>query len=48
MRYPAGGFYCALDADSEHEEEKYYVWTPDQVRSLLTDEEYAVLAPHYG
>jgi len=43
-----GGYYSSLDADSEHEEGKFYVWTPDEVRSLLTAEEYAVLAPHYG
>ena len=48
MRAPEGGFYSALDADSEHEEGKFYVWTPDQVKQLLTSEEYAVLAPHYG
>ena len=48
MRAPEGGFYAALDADSEHEEGKFYVWTPDQVKQVLTSEEYAVLAPHYG
>jgi uncharacterized protein YyaL (SSP411 family) len=44
----AGGYYSSLDADSEHEEGKFYVWTPDEVKALLTPEEYAVLAPHYG
>ncbi|HEX8979557.1 MAG TPA: thioredoxin domain-containing protein [Parasulfuritortus sp.] len=48
MRSPEGLFYSALDADSEHEEGKFYVWTPDQVRALLSDEEYAVAAPHWG
>ena len=48
MRDAAGGFYSALDADSEHEEGKFYVWTPEEVRAHLTAEEYAVLAPHYG
>src|SRR5262249_38395542 len=43
-----GGYYSSLDADSEHEEGKFYVWTPDEVRSLVSPEEYAVLAPHYG
>ena len=48
MQSPAGGYYSSLDADSEHEEGKFYVWTPDAVRGLLTADEYAVAAPHYG
>jgi uncharacterized protein YyaL (SSP411 family) len=48
MQSPAGGYYSTLDADSEHEEGKFYVWTPDEVRAALTDDEYAVTAPHYG
>ena len=43
-----GGFYSALDADSEHEEGKFYVWQRDEVRDLLTPEEFAVVEPHYG
>jgi uncharacterized protein YyaL (SSP411 family) len=43
-----GGYYSSLDADSEHEEGKFYVWTPGEVEALLTAEEYAVVAPHYG
>jgi uncharacterized protein YyaL (SSP411 family) len=48
MQSPEGGYYSSLDADSEHEEGKFYVWTPAEVARLLTPEEYAVLAPHYG
>ena len=48
MQAPEGGYYSSLDADSEHQEGKYYVWTPDEVRAILTHEEYAVAAPHYG
>ena len=48
MQSPAGGYYSSLDADSEHEEVEFYVWTPQQVRALLSDEEYAVCAPFYG
>jgi len=48
MRAPAGGYYSALDADSEHREGKFYVWTPQQAADLLGAEEYAVAAPHYG
>src|SRR6185295_1849481 len=48
MQSPEGGYYSSLDADSEHEEGKFYVWTPDEVKSLVTPDEYAVVEPHYG
>src|SRR5437879_11232910 len=45
---PEGGYYSSLDADSEHEEGKFYVWSRDEAQSALTGEEYAVLSPHFG
>jgi uncharacterized protein YyaL (SSP411 family) len=48
MQSPEGGYYSSLDADSEHEEGKFYVWTPAAVKVALTAEEYAVVEPHYG
>jgi uncharacterized protein YyaL (SSP411 family) len=37
LRHPQGGFYSSLDADSEGEEGKYYLWTPDEIRQALTE-----------
>jgi uncharacterized protein len=37
MTAPEGGFYSALDADSEGEEGKFYVWTPKQLAELISD-----------
>jgi uncharacterized protein YyaL (SSP411 family) len=45
MTSPAGGFYSALDADSEGEEGKYYVWTYRDLEEALG--EHAPLVAEY-
>ncbi len=35
MRGPEGGFYSALDADSEGVEGRYYVWTAEELQNVL-------------
>ncbi|HEX4470493.1 MAG TPA: thioredoxin domain-containing protein [Nocardioides sp.] len=35
LRTPEGGFASALDADSEGEEGRFYVWTPQQLTDVL-------------
>jgi uncharacterized protein len=49
LRQDEGGFASALDADSEGEEGRFYVWTPDEVRAALGDDGLADAAlEHFG
>jgi uncharacterized protein len=47
MTDKGGAFYSAEDADSEGEEGTFYVWTDQQVRSVIGDDAAKVIAAHY-
>jgi uncharacterized protein YyaL (SSP411 family) len=38
LTHPAGGFYSSLDADSEGEEGRFYVWDRKEIESILGDD----------
>src|SRR5680860_278820 len=48
MRSPDGGFYAAIDADSEGDEGKFYVWSPDEISAVLEPEAADLIKLHYG
>jgi hypothetical protein len=48
MQDAHGGFYSTLDADSEHEEGKFYVWTPDEVDALLAEPQRELVKRVFG
>ncbi|SHI01848.1 thioredoxin domain-containing protein [Streptomyces sp. 3214.6] len=53
LRTAEGGFASALDADSDdgsgkHVEGAYYVWTPEQLREVLGDDDAELAARYFG
>ncbi len=48
MTAPEGGFYSAEDADSEGVEGKFYLWTREEVFSVLAEEEADLFCQRYG
>ncbi len=48
MRDRAGGFHSALDADSEGEEGRFYVWDRDEVREVLEPWEFSFASRLFG
>ncbi len=47
MTSPEGGFYSSLDADSDGEEGKFYVWTKAQIETILGDPKTAEIFDAY-
>lgn len=54
MQSPAGGFYSALDADSEradnpgqHAEGAYYLWRESELENLLSKDEFAFVKKYF-
>ena len=39
MQNKQGGFYSTIDADSEHIEGKFYVWTDEELKDILNTDE---------
>ena len=46
MLDPKGGFFSTQDADSEGEEGKFFVWTPDEIRAVLCSEADAFMSAY--
>ena len=43
-----GGFYSSQDADSEGEEGKFFVWTPDETGAILGEADAQIFNFYYG
>lgn len=48
MLSPEGGFYSAIDADSENEEGKFYVFDYDELKEILNEKELELAKKFYG
>jgi uncharacterized protein YyaL (SSP411 family) len=48
MKDHLGGYYAAIDADSEGEEGAYYVWTFDEIESCIGAHRFNVLKDYWG
>ena len=47
LKHPSGGYYCALDADSEGVEGKFYTWQWEEFVAVLGDHA-AITAQYFG
>ncbi len=47
MADPEGGFYSTQDADSEGEEGKFFIWTPDEIKKILGEKDGKLFCRYY-
>ena len=48
MMTKEGSFYSALDADSDGEEGKFYVWSKEELKETLSEDDYKFAASYYN
>jgi uncharacterized protein YyaL (SSP411 family) len=48
MTSPEGGFYAAQDADSEGQEGRFYVWTPEEIERVLGTADAGIASRYFG
>lgn len=48
LKSSEGGFYTALDADSENEEGKFYIWSYEELNSILNEKEFNLIKQFYN
>lgn len=48
MTSPEGGFYATQDADSEGVEGKFFGWSRDEIKEILSPDEFEVVCDYYG
>jgi uncharacterized protein YyaL (SSP411 family) len=47
MQHEEGAFYCAEDADSEGVEGKFYLWSYDEIKNILGENDTEVFCKYY-
>ena len=48
LRSPEGAFFSSEDADSEGLEGKFFIWTLEQIKEVLGEQQGHIFASHYG
>ena len=48
MTDEAGGFYSAIDAETDAEEGKFYRWTKSELESVMIDDKWTLMSAIYG